>query len=167
MIYLHEFRKLPVNKQYYILDKCGIELSALFNRQECKLLFSLDNFYVEIVYLRSSSEIKSLFSFSDVDRLEPYLDQINAKSSELKTFAYPNPIKDSRIFIKLPEKESGIVNYSLKNSSGFEIEKGKTQLFDDDKADLNLNAFDRMLLGTYYITVQSANGTYTLPLIKK
>ena len=74
MIYLHEFRKLPVNKQYYILDKCGIELSALFNRQECKLLFSLDNFYVEIVYLRASSEIKSLFSFSDVDRLEPYLE---------------------------------------------------------------------------------------------
>jgi hypothetical protein len=77
MIYLHEFRQLPVNKQYYILDKCGIELSALFTRKECKVLFSLYNFYVEILYLRASSEIKSLYAFSDVDRLEPYLEQIN------------------------------------------------------------------------------------------
>ena len=77
MIYLHEFRCLPVNKQFYILDKCGIELSALFTRKESKVLFSLYNFYVEIVYIRASSEIKSLLAFSDMDRLEPYLEQIN------------------------------------------------------------------------------------------
>ena len=77
MVYLHDFRQLPVNKQYYILDKCGIELSALFTRKEAKVLFSLYNFYVEIIYLRASREIKSLSSFLDVDRIEPYLEQIN------------------------------------------------------------------------------------------
>lgn len=91
----------------------------------------------------------------------------SARTSDVKAFAYPNPIQGSRLSVKLPEKESGVINYSLKNSSGVEIENGKTQLFNEDKAEVNLSSFNKMLPGVYYITVKSKNGTYTLPILKK
>lgn len=91
----------------------------------------------------------------------------SAKSAKVEAFAYPNPMKDSKVFVKLPEKEYGTVNYSLKNPSGIEIETGKTKLTDEDKVDVNMSSFDRMAPGIYYLTVQSLNGTFTIPLIKK
>ncbi len=91
----------------------------------------------------------------------------SARSEEVAAAAYPNPMIDSKINIKLPENEVGTVNFSLKNSSGVEIETGKTQLSDKAKADVNLYSFDRMAPGVYYLTVQSLNGIYTFPLIRK
>lgn len=89
-------------------------------------------------------------------------------SAKVAAFAYPNPIEDSKLSVKLPQKEYGTVNYSLKSSSGVEVETGQAQVIaSDDQADVNLSSFDRIVPGVYYLTVHSLNGTYTIPIIKK
>jgi hypothetical protein len=92
----------------------------------------------------------------------------SSSTAKVAAFAYPNPIEDSKVSVKLPQKEYGLVNYSLSNSSGIEVETGKAQIFsNEDEAEVNLSSFDRIIPGVYYLTVHSLNGTYTIPLIKK
>lgn len=77
MLSVQQFKRLSLIKKHYLLNKEGIDLSAIFTRKESRILFSLYGFYVEVIFMRTSSEIKSLTCFTDLEKLEPYLEHIN------------------------------------------------------------------------------------------
>ncbi len=83
-------------------------------------------------------------------------------------YVYPNPIKDGKFSVKLPETMKGEVSYSLINASGNTIEQGKVSVSAaGDTAEFNMDASSYKHGGMYYIVLQSGETRYTLPLIKK
>jgi len=92
----------------------------------------------------------------------------SAKSAIGQVYVYPNPIKDGRFSVKVPEEVVGDVFYSLISTSGSEVETGKISVERaGDNAEFNLDSFDNKNNGVYYLILQSKGSSYTVPLIKK
>ena len=91
-----------------------------------------------------------------------------AKSAIGQVYVYPNPVKDGRFSVKVPEEVVGDVFYSLISTSGAEVETGKISVDRaGDNAEFNLDSFDNKNNGVYYLILQSKGSSYTVPLIKK
>ena len=91
-----------------------------------------------------------------------------SKSAIGQVYVYPNPIKDGRFSVKVPEEVVGDVYYSLISTSGAAVESGKISVERaGDNAEFNLDSFDNKNNGVYYLILQSNGSSYTVPLIKK
>ena len=91
-----------------------------------------------------------------------------AKSAIGQVYVYPNPIKNGRFSVKVPEEVVGDVYYRLISTSGAEVETGKISVERaGDNAEFNLDSFDNKNNGVYYLILQSKGSSYTVPLIKK
>ena len=91
-----------------------------------------------------------------------------AKSAIGQVYVYPNPIRDGKFSVKVPEEVVGDVFYSLISTSGAEVETGKISVERaGDNAQFNLDSFDNKNNGVYYLILQSKGSSYTVPLIKK
>jgi hypothetical protein len=78
MLSIHQFRRLSLNQKLITLDRKAIDLSvALVTGTESRMLFSLYGFYVEVIFIKASPQIKMVRSFSSTKYLNPYLEQIN------------------------------------------------------------------------------------------
>lgn len=85
-----------------------------------------------------------------------------------EVYVYPNPVKNGRFSVKMPEEVVGEVSYSLISSSGAEVETGKVTVDRaGDHAEFNLDSFENKYNGVYYLILQTNEARYTLPLIKK
>lgn len=85
-----------------------------------------------------------------------------------EVYVYPNPVKDGRFSVKMPEDVVGEVNYSLISGSGAAVETGKLQIDRaGENAEFNLDSFNQKNTGVYYLILQSGEARYTLPIVKK
>ena len=75
MMSLYEFQQLPHNEQAELTWK-GTFLGDRTEADQVIQLFSLDLFYVEVVYQKHSNEIIAFKAFKDVRLLAPYLPKI-------------------------------------------------------------------------------------------
>jgi hypothetical protein len=83
-------------------------------------------------------------------------------------YVYPNPIKNGRFSVKLPEQVVGDVHYSLVSTSGAVVESGRISVArSGDHAEFNLDSFNQKNNGVYYLVLKSNATSYTVPLIKK
>jgi hypothetical protein len=91
-----------------------------------------------------------------------------AFSNEVVASAYPNPVPASTVSLRLPEEVAGEVQYSIINTLGMEMEAGKSTVETaGEDLTIYLNSFNTAPEGIYYVRVKTANGSYTVPLIKK
>ncbi|CCH52336.1 hypothetical protein BN8_01330 [Fibrisoma limi BUZ 3] len=67
------FTTLPADEQLDILYFKGDILANRYEDEHVYLLYSLDDFYVELRYDAYKSKLQHLDAFRDTDRLEPYL----------------------------------------------------------------------------------------------
>lgn len=77
---LHHFKALAQDKQRKALLQRGAFVADRVTDIFCVYLFQVDEFYVEIFFLRESDEIVWIKSFECTDELEPYLNHINISS---------------------------------------------------------------------------------------
>ncbi len=84
-------------------------------------------------------------------------------------YAYPNPVlSDGKVTVKLPAGASDDILYSVTNSSGIQVEKGKVIVGkSQDSADLQLSKVGNQVPGVYYLILQSNKGIYSIPLVKE
>ena len=85
-----------------------------------------------------------------------------------EVYVFPNPIKDGKFSVKVPEEVVGEVNYSLISTSGAAIEAGKITVDRaGENAEFNLDSFNNKNNGVYYLILQSKGSSYTVPLVKQ
>jgi hypothetical protein len=73
---LEEFDKLEKNERYQTLWDNGVVIAERRDL-DCKYyLYQLDGFYIELGYDFGFNRIIGLITFSDTDKLEPYLKSI-------------------------------------------------------------------------------------------
>ncbi len=85
-----------------------------------------------------------------------------------EVYVYPNPVKDGRFSVKMPEEVTGEVHYTLISSSGVAIETGKLEIQrTGENAEFNLSSFSQKNAGIYYLILESNLARYTLPVMKK
>jgi hypothetical protein len=77
---LHHFKALAQDKQRKALLQRGSFVADRTTDAFCVYLFQIDQFYVEIFFIRESDEIVWIKSFECIDELEPYLNHINISS---------------------------------------------------------------------------------------
>lgn len=71
-----EFERLGQAEQLDILYKEGAFIGKLRNNKLIRLLYQLNDFYVEVTYTRHRFQVHSLRFTTGTDILEPYLSQI-------------------------------------------------------------------------------------------
>jgi hypothetical protein len=77
---LHEFKYQEKHKKTKLLIDNGVFLASRFVPRYQLLLYAVDSFYVE-VHVDMEHEMLTYFkAFSNVDDLEPYLDQVDISS---------------------------------------------------------------------------------------
>jgi len=77
MISIKDFRVLPFNKQ---CDFITVFADYLIYRMELDrkyYLYNMGDFFVEVCYKPYEGQVEEIVAFENVDRLDPYLDQIN------------------------------------------------------------------------------------------
>lgn len=79
MMTLKEYKNLSEKMQYSILWKDGVLLDSLFEKKVKKLLFAINNFYVELWYEINTNKILWKLSFKQGKLLEKYLDKYDFK----------------------------------------------------------------------------------------
>ena len=67
------FSTLPANEQSQILYFKGDILANRYEDEHIFLLYSLNDFYVELRYDAYRSHLQHVAAFRDTDKLEPYL----------------------------------------------------------------------------------------------
>lgn len=80
---LCEYNGLDQAEQFEALYNYGIHISDRADQEYCIILFQLDSFYVELYFHIEENALKKLRSFSNLDFIIPYLEQIDL--SELFT----------------------------------------------------------------------------------
>lgn len=73
---LNEFNKLSELKKAEYLWSDGVHLCQRFTDTHTIVLYSLDEFYCEILYNRKKNKAEEILSFKSIDRLEPYVNFI-------------------------------------------------------------------------------------------
>ncbi len=74
---LHHFNTLNVEKQKETMLEKGVFLADRTTEDFITILYQVDGFYVEIIYLKSDNQIVLVRSFDSTDDIEPYLEQID------------------------------------------------------------------------------------------
>ena len=74
---LHHFNTLNQNKQKETMLERGAFLADRTTEDFITILYQVDGFYVEIIYLRADNKIVLVRSFDSADELQPYLEQID------------------------------------------------------------------------------------------
>jgi hypothetical protein len=74
---LHEFRLHSLYVQRTLLKLVGVYLAERKIHDLTVFLFYLDGFYVEAFFEAESGKVMRIKSFEEMDRLDPYLSQIN------------------------------------------------------------------------------------------
>lgn len=75
---LHQFKKLPAERQIEKLNKDGVPLDlACVSKSTEAVLFAYEDFYVEVVVDPGSDEILAIKCFRSMKKLDPYLVQID------------------------------------------------------------------------------------------
>ena len=74
---LHEFKYQEKRKKSMLLIENGIYLACRYVPGYQLLLFAVDSFYVEVHYDTEHDLLTYFKAFSNVDELEPYLDQVD------------------------------------------------------------------------------------------
>lgn len=91
-----------------------------------------------------------------------------SKSSIQNAVAYPNPIKESSVNVKIPEDVQGNVGYTINDVTGAEVGKGylnKAQI-QNIGGTVKINLPDSAPSGVYYLSLQTINGEKIIPIIK-
>lgn len=74
---IEEFQNLPALKQQIILTDKGTSVHVVKNDSFGYVLYSVFNFYVEVIYNRATNTIFSMYAFtSDDPKMNFYLDEI-------------------------------------------------------------------------------------------
>ena len=71
------FKRLPPKRQQQLVVDQGVPLGHRESHRYSIFLYALDVFYVELYFFKDSGEYASLKPFSEVERLEPYLEEID------------------------------------------------------------------------------------------
>ena len=74
---LCEYYNLKQQEQFEALYNYGIHISDRADSEYCIILFQLDNFYVELYFHIEDNALEKLVSFSNMDYIKPYLEQID------------------------------------------------------------------------------------------
>ncbi|MBT8235337.1 MAG: hypothetical protein KJO04_04020, partial [Bacteroidia bacterium] len=93
---------------------------------------------------------------------------VSGNNSGKSAIAYPNPVKQGNVNVKLPETITGVAGYAIISPSGTEIERGSidaskmgdTKLLQIDSANMKND-------GVYYLVIQANYDVFTVPIIKQ
>ena len=72
-----EFTTLAENEQALLTWFNGTYLAQYFDGTFTIILFQVEGFYVEVYYHRKNKEVYRYHNFSNVEKLDPYLDKID------------------------------------------------------------------------------------------
>ena len=82
--------------------------------------------------------------------------------------AFPNPVKQGPVSVKLPEEIQGEAAYSIISSSGIEIERGTLNSKDMGAGgSLQIDSSGMKNDGVYYLVIQANYNSYTVPIVKQ
>ena len=70
---LADFSNLPAQQQLDTLYFAGDVLANRYEENDIFLLYTLQNFYVELRYDAYNSQLHEVTAFRNTDKLEPYL----------------------------------------------------------------------------------------------
>ncbi|MEJ7911517.1 MAG: hypothetical protein WKF70_00075 [Chitinophagaceae bacterium] len=76
----HDFTTFEELEQVHAAWKKGVLLGSRTENFHTILLYELDNVYVEATYHTHFNVLLEVNSFTDMERLDPYLEQINISS---------------------------------------------------------------------------------------
>jgi hypothetical protein len=86
----------------------------------------------------------------------------------VKATAYPNPVVESSISVKLPQKTTGSMGYQLVSATGKVIDNGVVELKQNsDEVKLDLNGLNLSQSGIYYLLISDGVQQYSIPVVKK
>jgi hypothetical protein len=74
---VEEFKKLHPRRQRQLVVETGVPLGKRESNRFSIYLYGLHGFYVEVYFFKESGEYSTLRPFEEVDKLTPYLQQIN------------------------------------------------------------------------------------------
>jgi hypothetical protein len=78
---MFDFQSLPQEDQITLLYQQGIYIGKKKAEQFTKLLFQLESFYVEIIYICYRKSIQKIRYSDSTTILDPYLEQIDVEYS--------------------------------------------------------------------------------------
>lgn len=82
---LCEYNYLDQAEQFEALYDHGIHISDRADDDYCIILFQLDSFYIELYFHIEHNSLKKFRSFSNVDLIKPYLEQIDLSELFIET----------------------------------------------------------------------------------
>jgi hypothetical protein len=82
---LSEYNFLDQAEQFEVLYNYGVHISDRADDDYCIILFQLDNFYIELYFHLELNSLKKFVSFSNVNFIEPYLEQIDLSELVIET----------------------------------------------------------------------------------
>lgn len=82
---LSEYNRLDQVEQFEALYNYGIHIADRADNDYCIILFQLHNFYVELFFHIEQNALKKLRSFSNIDLIKPYLEQIDLSELFIET----------------------------------------------------------------------------------
>lgn len=71
------FRQLPINRQHQEVEQQGVPLGVRESKRFSIYLFAVYSFYAELYVLKRDAADRCLSVFEEVDKLAPYLKQID------------------------------------------------------------------------------------------
>jgi hypothetical protein len=74
---LCEYESLPEAEQLELIQKDGVYIGKLREKQFSILLYQIEDFYVEVIYRKHRCYILSIRCFRSTILLEPYLQQVD------------------------------------------------------------------------------------------
>ncbi len=72
-----EFNKLDENTMAYFLFASGTYLATRLDKEHYIKLYLVEDFYVETFHNLEDNSVRKINCFSDIDNLNPYLEQLN------------------------------------------------------------------------------------------
>ncbi|NND15342.1 MAG: T9SS type A sorting domain-containing protein [Eudoraea sp.] len=93
---------------------------------------------------------------------------ITVGSGGKSAIAYPNPVTQGNVNVKLPEEINGAAEYIIISASGTEVKRGviNTDSLSNDRL-LQINSASMKNDGVYYLVIQANYDVYTVPIIKQ
>lgn len=93
---------------------------------------------------------------------------VSNSGSGKSAIAYPNPVKQGPVSVKLPEEIQGEAAYAVISPSGTEVARGTIDSRSlGDNRSLQINTSTMKNDGVYYLVIQANYDVYTVPIIKQ
>jgi hypothetical protein len=74
---VHQFSLYSYQAQYEMLKEQGIFLMTRHIQDSWLVLFAFQNFYVEVIQVQPSGQLRLMRCFEDIEQLAPYLSEID------------------------------------------------------------------------------------------